>query len=927
MRWFYSTLTCVLLLAGSGHIFAQNRAVSLHLSSNNDRNYLGDIITKTIFVPEGFTPNYTYYSAMGWWGTGGEGDGYCGIQQHPAGRNYIFSLWDPEASTEAITAAYQGHGTMVERFGGEGTGLKSWNFALGWETDTWYRMVNRLWNYAGHTYFGYWVQNTSTGEWYHLITMDYPVPGVRINTGINSFLEDWYGNGWEKRRYHIKDGYKRSPAGDWIPFTRCIFSVNQEAATSNYNNNYDGGTVDGEYYYMQSGGDTEPTCLTQAVFTLEEEPLPDWDTIVIQHSAVTYDAVERKLMLDWEVDPTAGPQLAWYGAIYDNAEGNGTPVMVFGDTIPQQREVELDLAELSDGTWYLHFSLRDIFDGVSETAVQVFEADTEVKKPVAVFSTESDSVYQYSFVQFRESSGGVPSAWQWSFEGGNPGSSIERHPMVAYNDTGRFDVQFVASNSLGSDTLVEEDYMTVLSTGDMALDLRGTMGDFVEIPALNLSGNEFSFECWLKIEEDQDPYTGIFFYRNGKACGLNFRTNNELGYHWNDRFWSWSTGLTVPIGRWCHVALVVEAEKAVLFLDGMPAINQTSHEKVDFSGPSSLGADYPVERNYNGLIDQVRIWDVALSPAKVLDRRYMDLDPDTEEDLLASYRCNQRETKGLFDLREQRHGKFVSLDSESWVPSFEKINVERAPQAAFAASTSETEVNTPVQFYDASAFVPTSWHWYFKGGNPAESHERFPELSFPEPGTYDVKLVVWNSQGSDSVETAAVITVVNPPPPVAIFAANRVKISKGESISMNNMSKNNPDSYLWTFEGGDPESSTEEEPVVTYAECGKFDIRLEVSNPYGSDTLELKDYITVTPPVGINSHEAPVQVQVLNGLVMLHLEEAPQARVSIYSMTGTMLHSTVLEQGSSSLQPELPSGIYLLRVRAGKHLITEKIYL
>ena len=61
-----------------------------------------------------------------------EGGGYCGLQDHPDGRAFIFSIWDPQHVKDTpITAVAKGQGTWTDRFGGEGTGLKSMNFELG----------------------------------------------------------------------------------------------------------------------------------------------------------------------------------------------------------------------------------------------------------------------------------------------------------------------------------------------------------------------------------------------------------------------------------------------------------------------------------------------------------------------------------------------------------------------------------------------------------------------------------------------------------------------------------------------------------------------------------------------------------------------------------------------------------------------------
>lgn len=55
-------------------------------------------------------------------------------------------------------------------------------------------------------------------------------------------------------------------------------------------------------------------------------------------------------------------------------------------------------------------------------------------------------------------------------------------------------------------------------------------------------------------------------------------------------------------------------------------------------------------------------------------------------------------------------------------------------------------------------------------------------------------------------------------------------------------------SYTWNFEGGSPSSSVELNPEVFYSKAGTYSVQLIVKNEKGiSDTLTLKDYITVNP--------------------------------------------------------------------------------
>ena len=51
--------------------------------------------------------------------------------------------------------------------------------------------------------------------------------------------------------------------------------------------------------------------------------------------------------------------------------------------------------------------------------------------------------------------------------------------------------------------------------------------------------------------------------------------------------------------------------------------------------------------------------------------------------------------------------------------------------------------------------------------------------------------------------------------------------------------------WNWVFEGGQPETSDEQNPVVYYADAGNYDVSLTVSNGTSSDTYDFENYITV----------------------------------------------------------------------------------
>jgi PKD repeat protein len=77
------------------------------------------------------------------------------------------------------------------------------------------------------------------------------------------------------------------------------------------------------------------------------------------------------------------------------------------------------------------------------------------------------------------------------------------------------------------------------------------------------------------------------------------------------------------------------------------------------------------------------------------------------------------------------------------------------------------------------------------------------------------------------------------------FIASSVEICEGEEVSFSCQSSGIITSWLWSFPGGDPETSTEENPVVVYNTAGTYDVTLEVSNDTQTDSTTEEDFISV----------------------------------------------------------------------------------
>jgi len=82
--------------------------------------------------------------------------------------------------------------------------------------------------------------------------------------------------------------------------------------------------------------------------------------------------------------------------------------------------------------------------------------------------------------------------------------------------------------------------------------------------------------------------------------------------------------------------------------------------------------------------------------------------------------------------------------------------------------------------------------------------------------------------------------------PIAEFYANNRFICQGSQIKFYDESYNGPvESRVWSFEGGNPSTSTEQDPIVNFDTPGYKKVTLTVSNASGTDEITKSDYIYI----------------------------------------------------------------------------------
>jgi gliding motility-associated-like protein len=107
------------------------------------------------------------------------------------------------------------------------------------------------------------------------------------------------------------------------------------------------------------------------------------------------------------------------------------------------------------------YTVTGTTNGCSNTALSIVSVIT-CDIPEAEFSGTPTVMCEAGCVAFTDLSTNSPTSWSWSFPGATPATSTLQNPTnICYTSDGSYDVQLIATNASGSDTLLKPGYITV----------------------------------------------------------------------------------------------------------------------------------------------------------------------------------------------------------------------------------------------------------------------------------------------------------------------------------------------------------------------------------------------------------------------------------------------------------------------------------
>ncbi len=168
------------------------------------------------------------------------------------------------------------------------------------------------------------------------------------------------------------------------------------------------------------------------------------------------------------------------------------------------------------------------------------------------------------------------------------------------------------------------------------------------------------------------------------------------------------------------------------------------------------------------------------------------------------------------------------------------------PKANFTPSVIAGCSPLVVQFTDSSTGLPQNWEWDFGNGN--KSTNKNPGAIYSTPGIYTVRLTVTNANGTDSIAKVGLITVYDKP--LVNFDVDTTNGCIPLAVHFTDKSTDKLGAITkWTWDFGDGQSDSVQNPLHKYIAVGSFSVTLKVTDPGGCSNFLQKQAVVNTDGV------------------------------------------------------------------------------
>ncbi len=432
--------------------------------------------------------------------------------------------------------------------------------------------------------------------------------------------------------------------GETMPFAtrklnfRCIVRDNfPTCGGANFKNvrfNVDGASGPFEVTSFNTSGTVITGNTTQTV---------TWNSNNTQNAPVSCSMVNIRLSNDGGLT---------YPTLLATVPNTGTANVLFPNTVGTTKRIMIE------GVGNIFFDINNANFEIADAAIAAL--NTQISVTEKVIHTQTSTSVSLSCQAVGSFSGtavvtlsGVPSGASATFPNGQ--NTITLTPNFTTTLTfsnlgsvarGRYPITITTTGG----AIIKTTVFNLIKTGTAATTpgnaLSLSSGAYATISNIEIPSENVTFSAWIK--RDNVPYSDnetVFFFPNAPVTGSMpgfyiHDTDGDLRYH--QSWWTVSNQAIVN-NEWTFVAVVVTPSQATIYKNGVPAvISLGDNSQRPFSGVMNIGKQTSSWREFNGKIEEAKIWKRALTTQEIREQMHLTShESAADSDLFSYYQFNQ----------------------------------------------------------------------------------------------------------------------------------------------------------------------------------------------------------------------------------------------------------------------------------------------
>lgn len=283
----------------------------------------------------------------------------------------------------------------------------------------------------------------------------------------------------------------------------------------------------------------------------------------------------------------------------------------------------------------------------------------------------------------------------------------------------------------------------------------------------------------------------------------------------------------------------------------------------------------------------------------------------------------------------------VNASAENAVTADFTTNPEATDLGGYLSYISINQYET-ITFTNASSENTHHIAWTFEGGSPATSTENTVEVTYNETPSglyFTATLTAYNEDETISNSKSVYIRVASVDPDAVeasfttdpaytdMYIMQMLTIETGTTVTYTSTCNNNTDHIAWTFEGGNPGTSTENTVAVTYATAGSYTTTLVAYNSDETRTDTVTLSVTVTDPVAVEENAiSEISVYPNPTSSIINIAAEGMQNITIIDMTGRVVMSKDVNSNFETISAEgFAKANYMVRITTADGVVVKNI--